>query len=247
MIRVILIDDEENARITLRELLALNCPEVKIEAEAEGVNSAASKIELVQPDAVFLDIKLNESTGFDLLARFPNPQFHVIFTTAYNQFALKAFKYNAIDYLTKPIDPDELIAAVCKIKKARPVPEKIDSLMNGIRTKQFNQIALSTNEELIFLKLEKIIRLESNSNYTTFYTQDNEKVMVARTLKEFEDILPGGQFSRIHQSHIVNLDHIKKVIKEDGGYALTTDNVKLPISRRKKDVFLEALMKRSIL
>lgn len=247
MIRVILIDDEENARMTIRELLALNCPEVKIEAEAESVQTAATQIRLVQPDAIFLDIKLNESTGFDLLALFPNPKFHVIFTTAFDQFALKAFKYNAIDYLTKPIDPDELIAAVGKVKSTLPVPKKIDGLINGLRHKKFDQIALSTNDELVFLKLEKIIRLESNSNYTTFYTEENDRVMVARTLKEFEDILPQDNFSRIHQSHIVNLDHVKKVIKEDGGYALTSDNVKLPISRRKKEVFIEALMKRSIL
>lgn len=247
MVRVIIIDDEENARVTLRELLALNCPEVKIIGEADGVDSAADQIKLLQPDAIFLDIKLNEGTGFDLLAQFSHPKFHVVFTTAYDQFALKAFKYNAVDYLTKPIDPDELIAAVHKISRARSVPEKINGLMNSVRSKKFEQIALSTNEELVFLKLDHIIRLESNSNYTTFFTQSNDKIMVARTLKEFEDLLPGDNFSRIHQSHIVNLDHVKKVIKEDGGYALTTDGERLPISRRKKDDFLEALMGRSIL
>ena len=247
MIRVIIIDDEENARITLRELLALNCPDVHIVAEAGSIPSAAKQIKLTQPDAIFLDIKLNEGTGFDLLEMFPKPNFHVIFTTAYDQFALKAFKYNAIDYLTKPIDPDELITAVHKIKQNAPVPEKINGLMNGIKAKKFDQIALSTNEELIFLKLADIIRLESNSNYTTFFTKNDTKVMVARTLKEFEDILPGHNFTRIHQSHIVNLDYVRKVLKEDGGYALTADNAKLPISRRKKDLFIEALMKRSIL
>ena len=247
MIRVIVIDDEENARTTLRQLLTLNCPEVEIVAEAGNVNAAAKQIEAHQPEAIFLDIKLNEGTGFDLLTRFPNPKFHVIFTTAYNQFALKAFKYNAIDYLTKPIDPDELIEAVQKIRREAPVPEKINGLMEGVRTKSFEQIALSTNDEVVFLKLKEIIRLESNSNYTTFYAEDCDKVMVARTLKEFEDILPPDLFIRIHQSHLVNLDHVKKVLKEDGGYALTSDHAKLPISRRKKDYFMEALLKRSIL
>ena len=241
LLRLALIDDEQQSRNTLRVLLQDYCPNVEIIGEADSVLSGFRLLQKIKPDAVFLDIQMGDGTGFDLLKKFPNPSFQVIFTTAFDEFAIKAFRFNAIDYLLKPIDIDELLRAVRKIKPSEEEPgtdERLSNLLETNKTGRFEKIALPSSEGVHFLELKDIVRLESDANYTTFHLESGEKVTVAKTLKNFEQLLPEEEFFRPHQSHIVNLAHIKKIIREDGGYLLMDGNSKIPISRSKKEDFL---------
>ncbi len=198
----------------------------------------------VLPDAIFLDVQMGDGTGFDLLRKFHDPGFQVIFTTAFDEFAIKAFQVNAIDYLLKPIDVDELLRAVGKIEdtvKRWKADERMQNLLTSDERKEFEKIAISSNEGLHFVELKDIVRLESDANYTTFYLGSGERVTVARTLKNFDELLPPDQFFRSHQSHIINLSHVKKIVREDGGYILLSGDIKIPLARSKKDRFMEVV------
>jgi two-component system LytT family response regulator len=244
MISVVIIDDETKARTNLKELLHSVCSSVEIIGEADGVASGLQLLSRVQPDAVLLDIQMKDGTGFDLLDRLPSLDYHIIFITAHEEFALKAFRYYALTYLVKPIDPDDLLSVCRKIKKEKENKlsgQHLRHLLESVQNRKIENVALSTNEGMIYLKLKEIIRLESDGNYTFFYTSGQEKFVVSRTIKEFEELLPEDIFFRTHQSHIVNLQEVRKVLKEDGGYALMGDGTKVPISRRKKDDFLMRL------
>ncbi|NNE54550.1 MAG: response regulator transcription factor, partial [Flavobacteriales bacterium] len=221
MLRAIIVDDEEDARGTLRAFISQFCKQVEIVEEADGVNDGYRKILNNDPDLVFLDIQMEDGTGFDLLQKIRNPQFNVIFCTAFDEYAIKAFKYSAIDYLLKPIDPDELIEAVSKVKKNDDsASARIESLVENAEKKEMDRITLSSQEGLTFVKLENIMRLESDSNYTHFFLKTGEKITVPKSLKEFENLLPTSRFFRTHQSHLVNLAYVKKYMREDGGYVL---------------------------
>ena len=240
----VLIDDDPQSRRTLRILLTDYCPDVEIVGEAENVQTGIKLIRQVHTDAVFLDIQMADGTGFDLLDKFPNPSFQVIFTTAFDEFALKAFRYNAIDYLLKPIDIDELMQAVDKITKGDPpaqYSEQIATLLDASRNGKFEKIAVSSNEGLHFLELKDIVRLEADVNYTTFYLRSAERITVTKTLKNYEQLLPEDTFFRPHQSHIVNVNSVLKVLREDGGYLLMRDGARVPVARSKKEEFLNLL------
>jgi len=237
-----LVDDENDARQALRSFLKSYCPDVQIIGEAHGVESAYLNIRTLNPDLVFLDIQMEDGTGFDLLEKLKHVSFTVIFTTAFDAFAIKAFKYSAIDYLLKPIDPDELIDAIAKARRQLNQNHiKVDQLLKFQRGEQQDRITISSSEGLTIVKLEDIIRLESDSNYTHFFLKAGEKITVPKSLKEYEDILPDDRFFRIHQSHIVNLSYVKKFIKEDGGYVLMEDGSQAYVARRRKDEFLQIL------
>ncbi len=239
--RAVLCDDEPQSRLTLKVFLNDYCPDVEIVGEADGVMAGIQLIRQARPDVVFLDVEMEDGTGFDLLKKFPNPSFQVIFTTAYNDFALKAFRYNALDYLLKPIDIDELIQAVDRISPGKLSPshtEQITALLEANHIGRFEKIAVSSNEGLHFLNLKDIVRLESDINYTTFHLASSERITVSKTLKTFEELLPEGEFYRPHQSHIVNLGYVKKVLREEGGYLVMEDGFKIPLSRARKDEFL---------
>lgn len=244
--KLVIIDDEADARTTLSSFLNTYCPDINIVGEAEDVPSGVALIRGIEPEIVLLDIHLGEFSGFDLLDKFTNPNFRIIFITAFNQYALKAFEYCALDYLLKPIDPDRLIKAIDKAKsniiKDQTFLQQINSLQKIHRNKSFEKIALPSSEGLVFLGVENIIYLKSDINYTLFYTDKNEKIIVSKTLKDFEAILPKDNFCRVHQSYMVNLKFVKKYLKEDGGYALMENKDKVPISRRKKEYFLKLLM-----
>jgi len=244
-LKLVIIDDEQDARTTLRALLKQYCPDIQIVGEADNVMDGIGTIRSLLPDIVLLDIQLGNATGFDLLDKFSNPNFQVIFTTAYDQFALKAFKYAAIDYILKPIDPKDLIIAIDRaIKNLIPksvYQQQIQQLLHDNNNQSFDKIALSTATGLHFLKIKDIVFLKAAANYTIFITANNEKIMVSKTLKEFEELLPDTLFFRIHQSYILNIQFIKKFLKEDGGYALLDNGKKLPIARRKKEAFLNLL------
>lgn len=243
MLKTIIIDDEEDARVTLRSFVQSYCPNLEIVEEAEGVADGYRKILGHNPDLVFLDIQMEDGTGFDLLEKIRQPGFQVIFTTAFDEYAIKAFKFSAIDYLLKPIDPDELIEAVSKAQKeSGNAGERISNLMDTHKTKDFDRITLSSQEGLTVVKLDNIQRLESDSNYTHFFLRSGEKITVPKSLKEYETILPEQRFFRTHQSHIINLDYVKKFVREDGGYVLMDDGAEILVARRRKEEFINVLM-----
>ncbi|MFT4683053.1 MAG: two-component system LytT family response regulator [Flavobacteriales bacterium] len=239
MIRTVIIDDEEDARSTLRAFLKQYCPQAEVVGEADGVQEGYRKILGENPDLVLLDIQMEDGTGFDLLEKIRSPQFQVIFTTAFDEFAIKAFKYSAIDYLLKPIDPDELIEAVSKVK--RTPSEQIEHLMEYRKRGSTDRLTLSSLDGITVVKMANILRLESESNYTNFHLATGERILVPRSMKEFEALLPKSTFFRSHQSHIINLDFVKKFVKEDGGYILMSDGTEVLVARRRKDEFLSFL------
>ena len=247
MLKIVIIDDETDARSSLRSLINTYCPDLKIVGEAHSVSSGVALIRQVQPQLVLLDIKMSDGTGFHLLDKFSQPSFRVIFITAYDDFALKAFKYNAIDYILKPIDTDELIKTIDNasqfIAKDVAYHEQVNNLIENTKQGAFEKLVLPASEGLHFIKLEDIIYLQSEGNYTQFHTQQGEKILVSKTIKSYEEILPPHIFYRIHQSYVINITYVKKYLKEDGGYALLESGVKVPISRRKKEGFLELLVR----
>lgn len=247
VLKTIIIDDEEDARNTLRSFVASYCPNLEIVEEAEGVADGYRKIMAHSPDLVFLDIQMEDGTGFDLLEKIRTPEFSVIFTTAFDEYAIKAFKFSAIDYLLKPIDPDELIEAVGKAKKEKKsqASDRISNLMESHGSGSFDRITLSSQEGLTVVKLDNVQRLESDSNYTHFFLRTGEKITVPKSLKEYELILPTSRFYRTHQSHIINLDYVKKFVREDGGYVLMDDGTEILVARRRKEDFIAVLTGKS--
>jgi two-component system LytT family response regulator len=243
MIRAVIIDDELESRNTVNNILTQYCEYVSIVGQAEGVGTGRELILSKQPELVFLDIQMADGTGFDLLEQIPRVDFRVIFVTAYDQYALKAIKYSALDYILKPIDPQQLIDAVNKFKVLESnfhvMAEQIKTLF-GFKS-GFEKIALPTSDGLRFVKVDNIIRCESDSNYTNFYLKTGEKILVTKTLKEFEEILTDIHFVRIHQSHLINLNFVERYIKGDGGSVIMSDGSEVEVSRRRKDLFLEKM------
>ncbi len=241
-LRVALIDDEPESRQTLRVFLQDYCPEVEILGEADSVLTAYQLLQKIELDAIFLDVQMTDGTGFDLLRKFPEPAFQVIFTTAYDEFAIRAFQVNASDYLLKPIDIDDLLRAVSKIKpgsKEKTADERMAHLLVNNEQGKFEKIALPSAEGLHFIDLSEVVRLESDANYTSFHLHSSERITVARTLKNFENLLPEADFFRSHQSHIVNLRHVKRIERKDGGYLLMADHAQVPIARSKKEELMQ--------
>lgn len=239
--RILLVDDELPCRTLLRSYLRAFYPEAQIIGEAGSVAEAAEVLARTRPDLLLLDVHLPDGTGFDLLDRFPQPDFRVIFTTGHDEFALKAFRYSAVDYLLKPIDPDLFIEAVRKINIPAPAMhwiEQIAQIHHNTSKATFDRITLKTGDGLLFVHISDILYLEANGNFTFAYLESGEKHLVSTTMKEFEEMLPEPAFFRIHQSHLVNTARVKKFLKEDGGYVLMQNGAKLPIARRRKDDFL---------
>ena len=243
--KVVIVDDENNSRIALNQKLHDYCPQVTEIKIANNAQEGIAIIESFKPHIVFLDIEMPRMNGFELLNNLTEKNFHLIFTTAYDQYAIKAIKYAAFDYLLKPIDIEELKTAVDKIEKLDSIftHQQINNLQENIknRKKQFNKLAIPTMEGLVFYDLNDVIHLESNSNYTNVFLTDGSKILASKTLKEFEDLLTESTFYRTHQSHLVNLNFIKKYIKGDGGQIEMKNGDIIDISRRKKDEFLKIL------
>ncbi|MVM39048.1 response regulator [Spirosoma sp. HMF3257] len=253
-LRAVIIDDETNARQALSNLLQLLCPDVDLVGEAKNVDLGIELIKNEKPDLIFLDIQMPGKTGFDLLAAFGKAEFGVIFTTAYQEYAIRAFRLSAIDYLLKPIDPDELQVAVGKYK-AQLVgvsPQQVKILQEYIdeprqsslsqRTKNLHQrIALPTAGGIHFVQMTDIIQCESLGSYTKFHLVGSKPIVVSRLLKEYEEIMDNYYFFRVHQSNIVNLEHIKRYVKGDGGQVWLSDNTEVEVSRRRKEEFLALL------
>jgi len=242
MLKAIIIDDSIEARKALVTEIEDCCPEIELIGQAEGVVSGAKLIRSVNPDLIFLDIQMNDGSGFDLLELIGTINFKVIFTTASDEYAVKAFKYSAVDYLLKPIDPDELVSAVKKAERGNQ-KENLSLLMENAKhiNKPVRKLALNTLDKLHIVNISDIVRCESDVNYTQFFFSNGNKLLVTKTLKDFEDLLSEHQFIRVHQSHLVNVNYIKEFVKGDGGYLVMTDKTSVPVSTRKRNVVVEML------
>ena len=250
MIKAILIDDDQNLREGMKGLLERFAPNIKIIGEADSVATGIEVMDTLKPQVVFLDIQLNDGTGFDILEQLAAKngaiKSNIVFITAHEQYAIKAFRFSALDFLLKPVDPDELQKVIVKIES---VLEKtndyahIDLLLENIRKKvdNFKRIALSTSDGIHLFEISDIIRCESEDNYTKFYIKNSKPVMISKTLKEYEELLTEHGFERIHQSHLINLNYLKSYIKKDGGYVIMADESHLPISQRKRERLQEIL------
>ena len=237
-IKAMIIDDMPLAIASLKADLEEFNDIVEIVSTAEGVMEAAKNIKKTKPELLFLDIHMGDGDGFDLLDIVEH-DCAVIFTTASKDYALKAFQFSALDYLLKPIDPDLLKVALGKAQihfEKRKIKEpNSEALSKGT-------IALNTQEEIRLVQINSIIRLEAMGNYTTFHIEGQDKILVTKTMKEFEKVLPES-FLRVHQSHLVNKKHIKSYVKTEGGYLLMKDEMTIPVSVRKKAFVMEALGK----
>lgn len=238
MIKAVIIDDIPEAIEVLKTDLEKYCDNIEVVGSAEGVVTGAKTIKELNPDLVFLDIQMKDGSGFDLLEILPNTDFKLIFTTASDEYAVKAFKFSAVDYLLKPIDPDELMEAVNKIEDQKQPADRIELLKENFQKPK--RIALNTLEKIHIVNVDEILRCESNINYTMFYFTDETKLLVTKTLKEFDKLLSEHGFIRVHQSHLINTKFIKEFIKSDG-YIIMKDGSRVPVSTRKKQALMDLI------
>lgn len=247
MLRTIVIDDEQSVRKTLEKLIDRYCPNVKLIAEADGVNSGIETIKKYHPDLILLDIKMDDGTGFDLLKQLEPVDFKVIFITAYDQYAIKAIKFSALDYLLKPVDPEDLTEAVNKAEKLllHELNQQLGTLEENMLTqeKSKKKIILKTFDNIHLVKLFDIVYCESQDNYTNFHLLNNKKILVSNTLKDYDEMLSEYGFFRSHKSYLINLIHIDRFEKADGGSIVLNNEIKLPVASRKKEQLLEMLYK----
>lgn len=246
MIKAIIVDDEQRSREALNGLIERYCPEVFIISEATGCNDGIDKARKFEPDLVFLDIQMPDGSGFNFLEAFDKINFEVIFTTAHDQFAIKAIKYSALDYLLKPVDPDELKIAIHKYLQKNDkgkINDNIKVLLDNIKSPQNDakKIILSTSEGMHIVSTDDIVRCESDDYYTNFFFVNGTSLLISKTLKQNEAMLSDFDFIRPHKSHLVNIKYIKSFLKVDGGYILMTDGSKIPVSRRKRESIVEIL------
>lgn len=246
MIRGIIVEDEKHSRETLRGMLARYCKNVEVIAEADSYRSGLEIIKEHKPEVVFLDIQMPDGSGFRMLEELDDINFEIVFTTAFDQFAIKAIKYSALDYLLKPIDPDELVNAVKKVEQKlqkHQVSDNIQVLLENIRSKDKDphKIVLSTSEKIHIIETDQILRCESDNYYTHFFLTDGRNILVSKTLKENEELLSDHNFIRPHKSHLVNVKYIKGFLKNDGGYIEMTDGSRIPVSRRKREKIIEII------
>jgi two-component system LytT family response regulator len=236
MISIAVIDDEPKARETIINILALGNFETKLVGEADSVQSAFELISLQSPDVVLLDINLPDGNGFDLIKKFEKINFKIIFITAHEEYAIQAFKFSAVDYILKPIRAAELFAAIEKASESfnkEETVQKISALLSNLE--KLKKIVLKTAESIHIVNVSQIIRCEADVNYTKFYLENGEKLLVSKPLKEYDELLGRNGFFRTHQSHLVNLDHILRYDKTDGGYLILDDKSMVPVSTRKKE------------
>ncbi len=242
-LKAIIVDDEINSRENLRGVLDKFCPEVTVLGEACSAVEAIQKIQEHKPMLIFLDIEMPGGNGFEVLKYFQKPEFGIIFITAYDHYAIQAIRFSALDYILKPIDTLQLKAAIQRyIEQVEAHNERlIQFIKNNKLAQKKKKIALASFDKIDFVEVNQIIKCEGQANYTTVFLASGEKMLVSKSLIEYEDILFDYGFVRTHKSHIVNIDHVKTFIKNDGGYLLLSDGSTVPLSRRKRDFVLSQL------
>src|ERR1700741_578143 len=243
--KAILVDDEPDGIRALKKMLEVHCPQITIEATCSNAQIAKEKITEVHPDVIFLDIQMPGKSGLELLTELPSRNFEVIFVTAHNEYMLQALQYSAADYLLKPVDEDRLIEAVHRVEKkleAGKKEERTEALMHNLSKAgkpSEMRLCLPTLKGFIVLKLEDIIYCEAERSYTIFHLEGKKVVTVSRPLLEYEHLLQDTSFLRIHNSFLINMQHVKEYQKGEGGLVILSDGTEIEVSRRKKDMFLE--------
>jgi len=244
MIKALVIDDENRTRDLIVKMINSFGLEVEAISGGESVASGLKAIEEHHPDIVFLDIQMPDGTGFELLRSIPNKSFELVFITAHEEFAIKAIKFSALDYLLKPVDADELKAAVERAISSigdSNVESQFDALQFNIQPNQKRRLVLKTQESVHVIELDTIIRCEADRNYTSFYLTGGKKILVSKTLKDYEILLSGHNFLRVQQSHLINLDFVSRYDKGNGGSVVMKDDSEVPLSPAKRDVFFKIL------
>jgi two-component system LytT family response regulator len=244
--KVIIIDDEARTRKSIADILKFSQQDLELVAEAENVATGIAAINEYKPDLILLDIDMPDGTGFDLLKKLNDIQFKIIFITAYEEYAVHAFEFSAIDYILKPVDPKKLIDAIDKahqLVEQESISLKLNALFANLENSvsENKKLVLKTAENIYIANTNDIIRCESDGGYTQFYLIDGKKILVSRNLKDYEEMLDGFGFFRIHQSHMINLKYIDHYSKTEGGAVVMKDNSYLPVARRKKESFLKLL------
>jgi two-component system, LytTR family, response regulator len=246
MLNAIIVDDEPYCCEILAGMLEADCPDVKVANISKNGADALKAIRQLAPDIVFLDVEMPKMNGFEMLEQLPAINFHLIFTTSYDQYALKAIRFSAIDYLLKPVDREELKNAVNKVRQRIqvPLPQQLEILMQKIKqpSNPISKIALPTMEGLQMIPIESIISCESDDNYTILKLKNGRKLLVTRSLKDIEETLEQHSFIRVHRSYLVNLNEIEKYIKGEGGYLVMSDGTTIDVARNKKEVLLKKLL-----
>jgi two-component system, LytTR family, response regulator len=248
MITAILIDDEVNSRNALLKKIKAHCPGIQVVAECNGAEEGIVAIEKHQPQVVFLDIEMPRMNGFSMLEKIASKNFNIVFTTAYNQYAINAIKFGAFDYLVKPIDVEELMTVAKKLNEQQQYlnnSERLDILLNQIspnNKSSIQKIAIATNTGLEFIAIDTIVYLEAIGNYTQLHFTDGKKLLASKTLKEFEDLLEHHAFFRIHNASLVNLIFVKKYIKGEGGQVVLHNGILLDVARRRKEELVQLLL-----
>lgn len=243
--RIAIVDDEEVVRENLKTLLGIYAPDCEVVVEADGVQSALQALRQNTVDLLLLDVEMKDGTGFDLLAFYGELDFELIFVTGHDGYAIKAFKYSAIDYLLKPVDPEDLQLALKKAKEQTNKEERnlrLATLMDNKQVTQMEQKVILKDAETVYLvTLCEIIRCESENNYTKFFLTNGRKLFISKTLKEYDALFQGQYFFRAHQSHLINLFHFDRYEKKEGGIVYMKDGSTLPVAVRKRDALMQAL------
>jgi two-component system, LytTR family, response regulator len=238
-IKAVIIDDEEKARGAIKNTIRFNCPHVQVIGEADSVSTGIEVIKKTSPDLVLLDVQIKEGTGFDILNHFQTIPFKIVFISGYDQYAVQAFKFCALDYILKPIDPDEFKTAVEKVEDAldkENIKLKLKAYLSNINTssKDLKKLVLKTSDSIYLVDIEDIIRCEADKNYTYLFLKDNRKITVAKTLKEYEELLHQYGFFRLHHSHLINIKYMERYDKK-GDLLVLKDKSMVPVAVRKKD------------
>jgi two-component system LytT family response regulator len=248
MIRAVLIDDEIDSILVLQTLLEANCPEITVVGKANGVETAMEIIQTLRPDLVFLDIEMKKGNAFDLLNKMQPVSFQVIFVTAFDNYAVRAFKYHAVDYLLKPVDADSLRLAIDTVSTnagEKALGNKLGTLLENLGSVRFSQqkIAVPTTAGFNFILADEIVHLQASGAYTAIYLSGRVKILATRTLGEYESTLPATRFFRIHNSHIINLEKIAQYNRGRGGYVVMEDGASILVATRRRDELLRRLLK----
>jgi two-component system, LytTR family, response regulator len=242
MLNCIIVDDEHKSRESLRALIERFCEGVNVSETCQNSTEAIDAIQRHRPDLVFLDVQLQKETGFDIIEKLERVDFEIVFTTAYSEYAIKAFKFSAIDYLLKPIDISDLRMAVEKVRKKMVgnMSARMEQLTQTLKrnSPKNMKLAIPSSDGLVFVKVDTIIYCEASGNYTNIYMEDNKKHIVSRTLKEYEDLLDDQDFFRIHNSYLINLNSVKRYIRGEGGQVVMTNDKTLDVAKLKKKDFL---------
>jgi two-component system LytT family response regulator len=245
MLRTMIIDDETDSILFLSQALKAFCPFVSLVGTATTVEDGIGGIVSNRPDLVLLDVEMSPGTGFDILDKLTERNFEVIFITAHNDYAIQAFRHSAVDYILKPVDIRELVQAINKVNQSvsRNHLMNFNVLLENIRTEIPNKLAIPTSNGYEYINVDDIIRLEADRSYCNFYLAEKRKIMVSKCLNDFQQKLDVRKFFRAHHSYLINLAHVKSFTRKDGGYVEMTDGSHIPIARRKKDFFVEAMKK----